>query len=604
MRTDILTLKDLFQKDIRYIVPEFQRRYTWKQEEQWEPLWEDVRNTAESYIEELERSGCDSVKAEQNTTHHFLGAIVVQQIPTALKDIDRRQVIDGQQRITTLQLLLDAVQYVYEELELRQESRRLSRYVTNDKDFVSEEDHIFKLWPTRGDREAFRHAMDNGLATEDFEDSLIVQAHEFFQLQAREWIESEPDADARSGRIKALETAVTGMLQMVVIDLDADDDPHVIFETLNARGTPLLQSELIKNYVMSKVSSISGNSDIWGDLDSDWWRRQIEQGRLYRPRIDMLLDYWLEMRTASEVSAIRVFNRFRSHAEGSDIADIMSEVKRDLGNYHNFENGSSRNPIEDMFHYRNGVMKIDAITPALLFLLSLPDEKRNKSLQALESYLIRRMVCRKGARSISRIILSLLGELREKGQDDSDRIIIDFLRERTAEADIWPDDTAIRDSLRNSPLYKLLTRGRLRLVLEGIEERLRKTSMAEQNDVPKNLTIEHVMPQSWETNWPLPNPLPNGIEIQEATNDRNRLVHTIGNLTLVRGGLNSALKNAAWEEKRETLRKHSVLLINDRLLSESQDEEWNEDFIQARSERMAKIVTEIWPGPDSPTWCK
>ena len=133
--------------------------------------------------------------------------------------------------------------------------------------------------------------MHNGLATDDYEQSLIVQAHEYFQLQARHWIGG--NTEAFQVRAEALETAVTGMLQMVVIDLGPEDDPHIIFATLNARGTPLLESDLIKNYVSSK----SGQDNIWGNLDHNWWRQAFRQGRLLRPRIDALLDYWLAART-------------------------------------------------------------------------------------------------------------------------------------------------------------------------------------------------------------------------------------------------------------------------------------------------------------------
>ena len=274
MKTDILSPKALFQRDIRYTIPAFQRRYVWTLDDQWEPLWEDVSNTADDYLEKLDRSNGDGVEAEQETVRHFLGAVVVQQVNTATKDVERREVIDGQQRLTTLQLLLDAVQYVSEEHEIKGVAARLSKLVTNDESLVEDDDDVFKLWPTTNDREAFRHAMHNGLATDDYEDSLIVRAHEYFQSQARQWLGS--NAEAIQVRAESLETAVTAMLQMVVIDLGPREDPHVIFETLNARGTPLLESDLIKNFVSSK----SDQDDIWGDLDDNWWRQEIRQGRL------------------------------------------------------------------------------------------------------------------------------------------------------------------------------------------------------------------------------------------------------------------------------------------------------------------------------------
>ena len=96
MKVDILSLKKLFQQDIRYVIPTFQRPYVWNQEEQWEPLWDDVRNVAEEYLDQLEIVGPDQrAQAEERTGAHFMGAVVVQQQPTPAAEIDVRHVIDG-----------------------------------------------------------------------------------------------------------------------------------------------------------------------------------------------------------------------------------------------------------------------------------------------------------------------------------------------------------------------------------------------------------------------------------------------------------------------------------------------------------------------------
>ena len=426
MHTDILSPKDLFQKDVRYTIPPFQRPYVWSQDDQWEPLWEDVRNVAENYLDELESSDDDDVEAARRTSPHFLGAVVLKQVPTAAKDIDQREVIDGQQRVTTLQLLLDAIQQVCEEsdqLSLKRAAKRLSRLVTNDEIFIGDEDnHIFKLWPTNIDRQAFRHAMDNGLAVDAFEDSLIVQAHEFFQLQVRIWLND--GAVPAQHRIDALEAAVTTLLQMVVIDLSPQDDPNLIFETLNARGTPLQQSDLIKNFVLSKARG--RQDDLWGDLDDKWWRDEVRQGRLFRPRLDMLLNYWLAMRTGSEISPSRVFNVFRSYADDHEIETVMTAVKRDLTNYRDFETAQGRTADERSFYYRTGVMQSRVITPVLLLLLSAEHETRIRAFRALESFLVRRMICRQTTKDYNRLTLELANRLRGKrvgsGRQDHRRL--------------------------------------------------------------------------------------------------------------------------------------------------------------------------------------
>ena len=596
MHTDILTPKDLFQKEVRYTIPPFQRPYVWSQDDQWEPLWEDVRNVAETYLEELERSGNNGVEAEQKTSPHFLGAVVLKQVPTAAKDIDQREVIDGQQRVTTLQLLLDAIQQICEESDqpyLKRAARRLAKLVTNDKDLIGDDElHIFKLWPTRGDREAFRHAMDNGLAVDDFEESLIVQAHEFFQLQVRKWLD---DATGPiEPKIDALEAAGTSMLQMVVIDLSPQDDPNLIFETLNARGTPLEQSDLIKNFVLSRERDRQG--DIWGNLDDGWWRREVRQGRLFRPRLDMLLNYWLAMRTGSEVSPSRVFDVFRNYVDGQEVHAVMSGVKQDLVNYRDFESTRGRSPEEKSFYYHVDIMQARVITPVLLLLLSAEIGTRIRAFSALESFLVRRMVCRQTTKDYNRLVLELASRLRESGLDKADAVTAEFLKEQTAYAREWPSDEAVADALGSSPLYRLLTRGRLRLVLEGVERRLRSSGKAEQPAVPTNLTIEHLMPVGWrQEEWPLPE----GVATDAATYQRNTLIHSIGNLTLATQKLNSSMSNDAWTSKRDELQEHSVLLLNNELLSQPS---WSEEIIRFRNRQMAKLVSERWPGPASEEW--
>ena len=410
MDTNILRPRSLFQQDIRYTIPPFQRHYVWTQDDQWEPLWEDVQKVAESFLEELEIAGGNSVKAAENTAPHFLGAIVLQQVPTATSEIERREVIDGQQRVTTLQLLLDAIQLVCEKMEIKPAAVRLSKLVLNDKDLIGDDDtHVFKLWPTRTDREAFQHAMDNGRAENKFEESLIVQAHEFFQQQVRHWLETgcTTSSEVDSRRVEALETAVTSLLNLVVIDLKDKDDPNVIFETLNARGTPLEQSDLIRNFVLAQHPHDAQWQNVWNDLDDEWWLEEVRQGRLLRPRIDMLLNYWLAMRTSQEVSPTRVFTTFQSHARGREIEHLMEEVKLDLANYRRFEDDRERTDYENLFYYRAfTTMQMRVITPVLLQLLLAEESVRERALRALESFLVRRMLCRMTTKDYNRLILS------------------------------------------------------------------------------------------------------------------------------------------------------------------------------------------------------
>ena len=184
----------------------------------------------------------------------------------------------------------------------------------------------------------------------------------------------------------------------------------------------------------------------------------------------------------------------------------------------------------------------------------------------------------------------LIGELENSGPEQAGDTVVRYLAMQTAYANLWPDDQTLLDKFVNDPLYWSLTAGRLNLILQGIEGELR-TTMAETQTVPRTLHIEHVMPQVWYQHWPLPADV---ADTDAATSRRNRLVHSIGNLTLVNERLNSALSNAPWEQKKETLNKHTVLFLNKNLLDNA-PLSWNEDTIMERSKRLHQAAIKVWP---------
>ena len=585
MKVDILNLQDLFNGIGRYEIPPFQRAYVWDQENQWESLWEDVQSKAEQWLEpDLGQS-----------TPHFLGAVVLQQKSVRTPRLQTREVVDGQQRLTTLQLLLDAVQEVFEEREYSDAAKRLERLVLNPEEYRrGDPDNAFKVWPTMDDQEAFRYAMHNELASEECEESLIVQAHEFFKLQTRQWLDAHPQDDRR--RADALEEAVTGLLEVVVIDLDMTDDPHIIFETLNSRGTPLLQSDLIKNMVLFEAGASDPDeaNRLFGFADR-WWREEISQGRLYRPRIDVFLNYWMVMRKRGEVKASDVFSEFRRYYQGG--SSSIEAVAADIGHVAEFYRSLGESDIPDMakFLYRWRVMGVGVLTPVLLWLLSseVPRQQLQRGLRGLESYLVRRMICRITSKDYNRLFLDLLNDFEESGAECAGDAIVEFLGRQEAYGRFWPSDSWFGSALMTQPLYRLLTRGRLRIVLEGIEEELR-TNMAESRAAPRWLTIEHVMPQQWQPHWPPPSDL----EDEESPLERrNRLVHSVGNLTLVNQPLNSALSNAPWKEKRVTLNDHTTLFLNKDLLDNAPDV-WDEAAIAERAKRLSRVAARVWTHAD------
>ena len=587
MEVNIMNLQTLFQKPVCYQVPVFQRPYVWSDQEQWDPLWADVQSTAEGGIQTL----------DEPPVAHFLGAIVLQQQPHRSSEIESRVVIDGQQRLTTLQLLLDAARGVFERRGYEVQKRRLSNLVFNgDEYWDDDEDNKFKVWPTDSDQEAFKYTMNSSVPTaDDYAESRIAQAHAFFETQIEQWLNERPEDGDISAR--ALQDTLAHRLEVVVIDLNRDEQPNVIFETLNARGTPLLHSDLIKNMILLQAG-IGVDSDrateLWGFTD-EWWREEIRIGRSRRPRIDIFLNYWLTMRTSQDITLDNVYPEFRKYHENLKETDAIGMIASDLSRV-----GQKYRDIEEVnnldistFLRRRKVMETSANTPVILWLLTsgIPQEQIKKGLLALESHVVRRMVVRISTAGYNLLMIRLIQRLKRTDKRFAGDTIVDYLKNQTATFGRWPDDSELEDAFVNKPLYRLLTRARLRMVLEGIEEKLR-TVRSESQDVPCRLTVEHIMPQQWRKSWPFPS------GDTEAGDNRDTLVHSIGNLTLVNRRLNSSLSTAPWQEKRAAIAQHSTLFLNKMLIDEAPLLQWDEDEIMARGRRLFQVAISIWPYAD------
>jgi hypothetical protein len=593
MQTSILTPQDIFFKIVRYEVPVFQRPYIWTKDDQWEPLWEDVSDMAEAVIENGEAG------------RHFMGAIVLQQRLNPIQGIETRIVVDGQQRLTTLQLLIDAVQEVFERDGYQGPAVRLDSLVNTPEAFRGNNpDLAYKVWPTTFDQAAFRHAMSNELSSDAYKNSRIVAAHDYFKNKTEQWLSAFPEDDGRrNAAADALDSAIRNYLELVVIELGSSDDPHVIFETLNARGTPLLPSDMIKNQILHKAGVMGEDggdpeataADRLWPFAGDWWRDEIGRGHQRRPRIDVYLNNWLTLRNQSETKANNEFATFNDYVEaaeenGETVRDIAADIGR-LGEIYSQIDQRSLPDIEP-FLYRRQVMGVGVVIPALLWLLSseVPRHQLLKSLTALESYLVRRMACGMSARSYGQLFIGLVAELDKAGPDHAGEATVQYLGRQTAFANQWPDDQTLLDTFVSEPLYWSLTAGRLNLILQGIEGDLR-TAWAESQSVPRDLHIEHVMPQGWQSDrWPLPI-----NDDEDATMARrNRLIHSIGNLTLVNQRLNSALSNAPWHDKRKTLDRHTVLFLNKDLLANAPSG-WDETTIADRGKRLHQTAVRVWP---------
>jgi hypothetical protein len=614
MEAKALTPRDLFDGKVCYEVPPFQRPYVWNEEDQWQPLWDDIARVTNTLLKADADAGSDSPSPS-----HFLGAVVFKYLRSAAGDPSRSSVIDGQQRLTTLQLVLDAAQSVLEEHGDEQDAESLQELVLNDSRRFRGTSKRFKLWPSRVDRAAFEQVMDNDLdVTADIGETRIAQAHSFFGQAIRSWAEVDGNSVATQARLSALAQVLQQSLQIVAIDLGAGDEDQRIFESLNDRGTPLLAADLIKNYVFERCAELGIDVDAWAekywqDFDEDWWRDQVAQGRLYRSRIDLFLQYWLTMRLGDEIPTDDLFRRFRGHA-GEPLKDIsraqgfLAELRRDADTFRDFAQLDPRSAPGRFYARVVEALELGATTPLLLWLISdnhdVPPEQSEMALAALESWTVRRTLLRYTMKDLNNLVVALLRELGQHPMDQAGRVTVEFLLRQTADARTWPTDAEVAERLPEVRAYGNIKQQRLRSILAAIEEQ-RRSERHESIALPPRLEIEHVMPQQWRNHWP--EEVPGDLEWAA---HRDRLVNTLGNLTLVTQKLNGALSDRPWTDaearvaaptgreagkgKRSLLARYSLLVLNKEIVDDHTDA-WKDQDILTRGRDLTMSILALWP---------
>ncbi|WP_405893885.1 DUF262 domain-containing HNH endonuclease family protein [Streptomyces sp. NBC_01527] len=599
MRADTVDLRRIFGRDIRYTVPLFQRPYVWNRDDNWAALWEDIRRT----VERVEQA----TQAEDAVAPHFLGAVVFDETPYLSSSLETRQVIDGQQRLTTLQLFLFAARLSATALDHEKSVRLLSKFLENDEDLFDSgqhPDHLYKVWPTNADRDEFRSVMlgEGG-------GGRLADAVTYFQQEIDTWLAEAFDPLERLGK---LVQTMREYLRLVTIDLEEHDDAQVVFETLNSRGTPLEHADLIKNLLFRDAEHTGAAVDqlyktYWAPFDQDEWRTEQTTGRITRSRLDVFLTYWLTMRSRREFTSSALFKEFERWLRSAAVSteDVFAELSRYAEIYDHIDQRPLHG-VEGRFLYRMKVMQTSTPMPLLLFLYGLGDrvlspQRRIRAIRAIDSYLVRRAILNLSNRDYNHVFRELV-VIASQQPERADEAIINALAGMQGHHRQWPADVQFRTALEQDPLYSRLYRHRVRILLEALEDELR-TDHTEQLTPPvgehlgAKLTIEHVMPQSWRDYWP-----PLEDDPHEGA-DRDELVHTLGNLTLVTARLNPTLGNMAWQDKRQWLSKHSLLrlthgtLLNPPPNTATDDwaSAWDEHHIHARSAYLASLALGIWP---------
>lgn len=609
METQVRTPQMVFMQPQRLVVPLFQRPYVWNEENQWEPLWNDVARVAERILE----------RPADKHHPHFLGAVVLQQVQRQTGLMQERTIIDGQQRLTTLQLLLDALHARLQVVKAFAPALRIEPLVENAAPFCSRPEDRFKVWPTNRDRPAFNAVMGAkppiDYATIGFRGERMVEAHHFFSEKAGDWLVLGGE-EAIAARAAAIELAVRELLQIVVIDLTVDENAQEIFETLNARGAQLTAADLIKNFIFQRLLEAGTNVEDayqrnWKEFETGFWETEINVGRIRQPRSSVFFNHWLIAQTGEEVVAREVFDRFKrfaDHDSGLPMGKMLTQIHNASGIYREFISRSltSVGPIDrvGLFGYRTGVLESEVIKPLVLCLLDpqqekVPEGQLVKALDVIESWMVRRMLIRATTKNYNLVVAELISQVRSAKREGVGDLIEAYLSGQSGASRYWPDDAELKEELESLLAYRRLGRGRLRMVLEAVEDHLRgwrevKQGLGGERVTRGQYVIEHVMPRKWLAHWPLEQ---GGSE--ESERDRN--IHTLGNLTLLTTRLNSKVSNGPWlgaGGKREGIEGHDVLFLNRELLKKG-GERWTDNAILARTHELIDLIIQIWPVPQN-----
>ncbi|ANN15064.1 hypothetical protein SD37_04900 [Amycolatopsis orientalis] len=556
------TLQELLEGTKQYRVPLYQRTYSWDRK-QLARLWEDVVQLAEDRV------------GHPNATH-FIGSVVLAPSPgngpTGVQDF---LVVDGQQRLTTLTLLLCAVRdhRAATEKNSRHRDRINDRYLINT---YSPEPHRLKIVPTQADAAAYRACIDSTPQAGGADP--VGAAYRYFAAQLVRVDDPDDELD-----IERIENAVISGLALVSVTTHHGDNAHRIFESLNNTGLRLTQGDLLRNYLFMRMPTRGEQvyHSLWLPL----------QDQLSRENLELL--FWLDLvqRDArikqTEIYAGQQARLDRFHSE----AEIEEEVARfsRLGALLRLILDPSLEPDVSV---RSRLIRLrewgsTTVSPLLLHLLdrreagTASSEEIASAMLYVESFFVRRLLIGRATANLNRILLSIVTEM--PGDLPVDQAVHKYL---SAGRKHYASDDEVRRSLRTLPYYLNGRPNQRSLILRWLEE----TYDSKEPVDLTTLTIEHVLPQTSTEDWQamVSEDLKPGENYEDV---HKSLMHTLGNLTLT--GYNAKLSNSAFGVKRKLLAT-SGLAMNQEI---AQNERWGPVEIQNRADSLAERISKAWPAP-------
>jgi uncharacterized protein with ParB-like and HNH nuclease domain len=497
------------------VIPLFQRPYSWDSGN-WQTLWDDVMAQYD----------------EREPSSHFMGALVTVPVKSVPVGVTKHLVIDGQQRLTTLSIFLAAIRDKAASAGDSPTEGIIGDLLVN-RHYKNPDD--LKLVPTQADRAAY-NALIHQKDLTNHEESRVIQAYRFFLKK----LDGTDDENIPISPVKTLQT-IQQTLQVVMINLSESDDPYLIFESLNHKGKPLNQADLVRNYVLMRFAhstAVGGEQEV---IYTDLW--QPMETNLGDSMTDFLRHF--SMRNGGNVRKGEIYISSRKEFLGlkssDDVREKLTEMKHSALAYRKFLNPDEEKNGSVGKRFQ-GIQDLDqkAAYPFLLRLYRnwereiFGDAALINCLDLLESFFVRRSVCAVPANSLNKLILELCQELPAHDPHL-------WLREKLLQWSgnrRWPTNEEFADAIVNQRIYE---RPRIaRYVLEALEEAYKHKEVVDTGSA----TIEHVMPQTLSDEWQL------ALGADYAV-IHEKWLDTLGNLTLT--SYNSELGNLPFKEKKDLL---------------------------------------------------
>ena len=561
------TLNKLLNTSRQFIVPIFQRNYSW-QKRQYEQLWFDILRASK-------------FKEKQN---HFIGSIVYIDMGTPAGRPQQLLLIDGQQRLTTISILLCAIKDYVQKFNLETKLINLAK-IKNQFLYNSDEidEDRYKLLLNVQDKETYIKLIDNTIFTVNKPVINIIKCYEFFYERIEDFIKQH-------GQIDEIYAGIF-KLSLVSISLDKDsDNPQMIFESMNSTGKDLSQTDLLRNYLLM-------------DLTPE------KQTRLYKTYWKPMEELFGEDIYKNDVNKFDYFIRdFLTLKSDTGYICKINNVYENFKRYYLDNNCEKFAVLKDLFTYAKYYACIDLLQEnddelklywqefkkldshvVYPFLLKLYDdysrqilikEDFKKILQVVISYLWRRAICEIPTNSLSKTFATLYQAVDK--DDYVNSVIKAFVFKSSYKR--FPSDYEVREKLQTKDIYHFRLR---KYLLEALENYYHKEPI-DLNTA--NYTIEHIMPQNIEHNLSWQQML--GEDWQEV---HSLYLHTLGNLTIT--GYNAEMSNKSFWEKvnGESGFKHSHLKLNESI---AQCDVWNKKAIQRRTNILTDIILKIWKYPE------